>query len=365
MQIVLLSINRTCFLWGVGWLLFWAMVRFQKIRSFGFVLLGILLVWDLLDIHQGINPTLDIREFTKVPQSVEFLKTQKDVFRIAPSPKTFWLHQYLPAGDFRSASLDSFERCVSNRLVQWGIADVSGYESLYLKRYGDMAGILLHAQSPRDTSLYNLLNARFILTPDILESAQENGLSLVYQSPQIRIYQNHRVLNRVFLVPRWRFTPNPELILEQIRKPDFDPSQEVWLEGNGERPLFWKSGKNTPQNRDLSQDSGLTPDKVEMISYRPNKVQIKMQISSEQALVLSDAYYPGWKGTIDGEQIPIYRADFFLRAILVPSGHHWVDFVYHPWWFPWCMVISLAILLLTFWRLNWTFGNLPRRHSRH
>ncbi len=47
-------------------------------------------------------------------------------------------------------------------------------------------------------------------------------------------------------------------------------------------------------------------------------------------LFLSDTYYPGWKAFVDGAEQPIYRADFVLRAVSVPSGVHTVRFVYDP-----------------------------------
>ena len=52
-------------------------------------------------------------------------------------------------------------------------------------------------------------------------------------------------------------------------------------------------------------------------------------------VVLADAYYPGWKLTIDGEPAPILRANRMMRGAAVPSGTHELIYTYEPesFWF--------------------------------
>jgi uncharacterized membrane protein YfhO len=45
---------------------------------------------------------------------------------------------------------------------------------------------------------------------------------------------------------------------------------------------------------------------------------------------LTDAYYPGWRAYLDGEQTPMYRADYLFRAVALPPGRHLVQFRYEP-----------------------------------
>lgn len=49
-------------------------------------------------------------------------------------------------------------------------------------------------------------------------------------------------------------------------------------------------------------------------------------------LVISEVYYegPGWTATIDGEEVPIIRANFLLRAVKVPAGEHEVRLTFKP-----------------------------------
>ena len=47
-------------------------------------------------------------------------------------------------------------------------------------------------------------------------------------------------------------------------------------------------------------------------------------------LFLADLAYPGWKAYVDGQETPIYRANYLFRSVFVPAGRHTVEFAYRP-----------------------------------
>jgi uncharacterized membrane protein YfhO len=59
-------------------------------------------------------------------------------------------------------------------------------------------------------------------------------------------------------------------------------------------------------------------------------VKVDVETSSPGFLILGDTYFPGWKANVDGKRVPIYRADYLLRAVAVEKGSHRVVFLYQP-----------------------------------
>jgi uncharacterized membrane protein YfhO len=62
-------------------------------------------------------------------------------------------------------------------------------------------------------------------------------------------------------------------------------------------------------------------------------------------LVVADAFYPGWKATIDGRPTGIYLADYALRAVELPKGEHLVEMVFDPQSYKVGAAVSLAAWL--------------------
>jgi len=86
--------------------------------------------------------------------------------------------------------------------------------------------------------------------------------------------------------------------------------------------------------REFVKDQGLKAnpgDKVELISYKANELIYKSSSGSDRVVLFSEIYYPaGWIASIDGIEVPHFRANYILRALSVPRGEHEIKFVFKP-----------------------------------
>ncbi len=70
---------------------------------------------------------------------------------------------------------------------------------------------------------------------------------------------------------------------------------------------------------------------INLLEYKPNYLKYKSDASSEQLAVFSEIYYPkGWNVKIDGKDANHFRADYILRAMVIPAGEHVIEFSFKP-----------------------------------
>ncbi|MDP5028204.1 MAG: YfhO family protein, partial [Flavobacterium sp.] len=70
---------------------------------------------------------------------------------------------------------------------------------------------------------------------------------------------------------------------------------------------------------------------IQLISYKPNHLKYISNNSNEGFAMFSENYYKnGWKATIDGKEIPIFRTNYVLRGLQIPAGKHTIEFKFEP-----------------------------------
>ncbi len=163
-----------------------------------------------------------------------------------------------------------------------------------------------------------------------------SGRFRLVHSGDVKIYENLDNLPRAFVVHRARVIADDRAAVAAIRDASFRPDQEAILaEGqalNGE---------------------GERMDRVEVISYQPERVVVTADLAEEGYLILTDTYYPGWQAAVDGLPAPLRRADILFRALYLPPGSHTVELVYDPASFRIGRVLSLVTSLGWITGLTW------------
>lgn len=68
--------------------------------------------------------------------------------------------------------------------------------------------------------------------------------------------------------------------------------------------------------------------KVLASKFTPCRVSVQTEATAASMVVISQTYYPAWRGYVDGEQVKVWRANYAFQAIQVPSGRHLVELKY-------------------------------------
>ena len=61
---------------------------------------------------------------------------------------------------------------------------------------------------------------------------------------------------------------------------------------------------------------------ISLLSEGPEHLSLRIEIAQPGAIVINDAYWPGWEATLNDRPQTIYRANGLVRAVPLPSGAH-------------------------------------------
>ncbi|HTP26394.1 MAG TPA: hypothetical protein VMK12_12145, partial [Anaeromyxobacteraceae bacterium] len=69
-----------------------------------------------------------------------------------------------------------------------------------------------------------------------------------------------------------------------------------------------------------------------VLSFERSAGRVRVACSSERdgVLVVNDAWWPGWRAMVDGRPVPVWRANYAVRAVPWPAGGRVLEMVYDP-----------------------------------
>ncbi|QDV53027.1 YfhO family protein [Gimesia fumaroli] len=92
-------------------------------------------------------------------------------------------------------------------------------------------------------------------------------------------------------------------------------------------------------------------------TYRANEIVIEADTPTEDTLILTDLYYPGWKVYVDGQPAEGELIEGMYRGVKVPAGKHEVIWTYQSGWFLIGGIISCVTLLIIMTTAHFRFWN--------
>ena len=97
--------------------------------------------------------------------------------------------------------------------------------------------------------------------------------------------------------------------------------------------------------------------------YDNDAISYESNAKANHFAVFSEVYYKDWNAYIDGAKVPVIKANYVLRALMVPAGKHNIDFKFEPSTIKYSKLISgvagwvLTILLVLALALNFKKKN--------
>lgn len=78
----------------------------------------------------------------------------------------------------------------------------------------------------------------------------------------------------------------------------------------------------------IERDSTAT---IDLFKYQPNHLVYESSSKTPQLTIFSDVYYDkGWNAYINGEPAEYFRANYVLRAMVIPPGNNRIEFKFEP-----------------------------------
>jgi len=167
------------------------------------------------------------------------------------------------------------------------------------------------------------------LHADGFESLTEAATFPGFLPEPIRVLSVPDALPRTYAVAGVRVADGPAA-LAILTDPDFDPTREIVLPAG------------------VPAAPGTAPVGTSLIaSFRSDHVRLEAEMVRGGYVVLVDAYGAGWKAMVDGQPVPLLRANVAFRAVAVTAGHHRVELIDRPVAIVAGLTISLTAVLVS------------------
>jgi hypothetical protein len=177
---------------------------------------------------------------------------------------------------------------------------IGGYHGAKLRRYQELID---HQISKNNMQVLNMLNTKYLIVP-----GQD-------RQPQVQI--NMQALGHAWFVKELILVDNADQEMAAL-----DSLKTAYQAVVDRR--FADQVKGFATGVDSTA-------KIKLESYRANKLVYKTQSSIPQLAVFSEIYYDkGWNAYLDGQPVSHFRANYVLRAMMVPAGNHTIEFRFEP-----------------------------------
>lgn len=282
----------------------------QKWRTGALALVAVLIVADILPINLRYLPYETFVE----KRNTQIRPTEADRQIMADKELGYRVFN-LTVSPFNDATTSMFHR------------SIGGYHGAKMGRYQDLID---HYLSNGNEAVLDMLNTKYLITKEgVIERPTAYGAA-------------------------W-FVSNMEIV----------ESADEELAALGVIDLRTTAVAEVGAPRPRIEGAG----EIELKEYRPNYLRYDYTLTGGSAVaVFSEIYYDkGWQAYLDGEPCDSFRADYLLRAMVLPEGQHTVEWRFKApnWSLAEAITLICSILIifaLVIPVILKCYGNCKKRH---
>lgn len=211
------------------------------------------------------------------------------------------------------------------------VPSITDYETQAAKRYAAFFVRLNHDRTmrtindfyyridpaPRNLHLLNLAATRFVLLDNSRRKRPwepPRSFKRRHRIAGLQIYENVDALPRAFFVRGVKVIQDPARLLQVLASAQYDPLEIALIE------------EAVPVPEPSADTAGV----VKIVEDHSEDLTLQVDATGPGFVFVSDQFYPGWVATVNGESVPITRANYTFRLVPVPAGSSTVEFHFEP-----------------------------------
>jgi len=271
-------------------------------------------------------------EFKKTPADEIILKDKDPNYRVLSLLRSPFNDGYTPyfhksIGGYHGAKLRRYQEVIERHLNR-------EIQTVAYAAQNDTTGSIGNVLSK--LNVMNMLNTKYIIfTPEISEL-------------------NWSSLGHAWFVDDYEIVNNADEEITALGS--FNPKKTAIIDKRFENII-----SKLPKSEYFSLDTGF----ILLESYKPNHLTYKSATRKERLAVFSEIYYDkGWNAYIDDFPVEYIRANYILRAMIIPKGKHKIEFKFEPKTYNVSQTIALSssiiILLMFLGLIGYNFYKKPK-----
>ena len=251
-------------------------------KQYVILIIGLLIIGDMWTVNKRYLDNDDFKSKRKVAEP--FSPSVADQQILADKDPNFRVFNSA-VNTFNDASTSYYHK------------SIGGYHGAKLKRYQELIDAHI---SKGNMSVLNMLNTKYFIVSN--------------QNQKIA-QRNTGALGNAWFVKEVQFVTSADEELAALSNINTQNKAVI----------------NTRYSDMISQFDMDSLASIILTDYKANHLTYTANCSQEQLAIFSEIFYDkGWNAYLNGNLVPHFRANYLLRAMMIPSGSHKIEFKFEP-----------------------------------